>query len=98
MADPKLNLTMCAPAGDDPCFAEVGFDVPGASYTWAEVVLENVDISAAGADRVANARVIVRVCCDEHHLEIPYEEAIAVLERAKDRLLEGEIKVPPDQD
>ena len=79
---PTLNLTMCAPARDDQYFAEVGFDGPGASCTWAEVVLENVDTSAAGADRVANARVVVRAYGAEHHVEIPHEEAISVLERA----------------
>ena len=98
MADSTLRLMMCAPVSDDPYFAEVGFDVPGAACTWAEVVLANVDISAAGADRVANARVVVRVYCNEHHLEVPYEEAIGILERAKDRLLEGEMKVPPGWD
>jgi hypothetical protein len=98
MINSKLNLTMCAPGDDDAYFAEVGFDVADASCVWAEVVLANVDISAAGADRVANARVVVRVYCDEHHLEIPYAEVIRVLERARDRLLEGEMKVPPGRD
>ena len=98
MADPTLILTMCAPAGDDPYFAEISFEVPGVSYVWAEVVLGDVDISAEGADRVADARVLVRAYSDDHHVEIPYEEAISVLERAKLRLLEGEVRVPPGQD
>ena len=98
MADSTLRLTMCAPADDDPYFAEVGFDIGDASCVWAKVVLENVDIEAAGADRVANARVVVRLYCDEHHLDVRHEEAVAVLERAKDLLLEREVKVPPGQD
>ncbi len=66
MVDPTLILTMGAPAGDDPYFAEISFEAPGVSCVWAEVVLENVDISAAGADRVANARVVVRAYSDNH--------------------------------
>ena len=65
---------------------------------WAEVVLENVDTSAAGDDRVANARVVVRAYVDDYRVEIPYDEAIAVLERAKLRLLNGEVLVPPGWD
>ena len=68
------------------------------SCVWAEVVLENVDISAGGADRVANSRVVVRAYVDDYHVEIPFEEAISVLERAKLRVLEGEVVVPPGQD
>ena len=98
MADPTLTLTMCAPAGDDQYFAEISFEAPGVSCVWAEVVLENVDISAGGADRVANSRVVVRAYVDDHHVEIPFEEAISVLERAKLRVLEGEVVVPPGQD
>ena len=98
MADPTLILTMCAPAGDDQYFAEISFEAPGVSCVWAEVVLENVDISAGGADRVANARVVVRAYVDDYHVEIPFEEAISVLQRAKLRLLEGEVLVPPGQD
>jgi hypothetical protein len=95
---PTLNLTVCAPAGDDQYFAEVAFDVPGGSCTWAEVVLENVDSSVTGTDRVANARVVVRAFCEKHHVEIPYEDAISVLERAKRRLLDGEMNVPSGRD
>jgi hypothetical protein len=90
-----LNLTMCATADDDSYFAEIAFDAAGASCTWAEVVLENVDVSAAGADRVAQARVVLRVYCDDHRVNIPYEEAIGVLARARDRLLTGEMMVAP---
>ena len=89
---------MCAPGDDDPYYAEISFEAPGVSCTWAGVVLENVDISAAGEDRIANARVVVRVYSDEYCAEIPYDDVISVLERAKQRLLSGEVRVPAGHD
>ena len=93
----KLNVTMCAPA-DDPFFAEVGFDTSEGSHVWAELFLANVDTSASGTGRVANARVVVHVYAGGASIALSFEEVVAVLERAKRLLLDGEAKVPAGQD
>jgi hypothetical protein len=94
-AGPELELAFAAPSGDDPYFAEIGVTLGRAHYAWAEVFLEGVEESAEGPARVQNARVVVRMYFDSKHVDFPYEDVVATLERARSELLSSESHVPP---
>jgi hypothetical protein len=95
----ELHLTLCAPVDDDrEYFAEVSVaSDAGESYTWAEIHLEGVDESVEGPRRIENARPVVRLWIGETHFDVEYSEVVAMLERARTRLLVGESHVPPEQ-
>ena len=89
---------MCAPVGDDPAdyYAEVAVEASGVSHTWAEIYLDEVDVSAEGPRRVKNARALVRMWFGEKHFDVPYADVVAMMEEARTRLLVGESHVPPE--
>jgi hypothetical protein len=86
---------MCAPVDDDPAyFAELSVDAGSANHTWAEIYLENVDLSAEGPRRVEDARAVVRMWFGDRRFDVPYADVIAVMDAARTRLLVGESHVP----
>ena len=90
---------MCAPVDDDrDYFAELSVDSDtGENHIWAEMHLEDVDESAEGPPRVANARAVLRLWFDEAHFDVPLSDLVATLERARTLLFVGESHVPPHQ-
>ncbi len=98
MAKEGLSITMCAPADEDPYFAEISFETSEGSHVWAEMFLTNVNTSATGEGRVANASVVVRAYTGGAYVELSLDDAVGVLEAAKLRLLDGERRIPADQD
>ncbi|MGH3136268.1 MAG: hypothetical protein ACRDPV_07235 [Gaiellaceae bacterium] len=92
----ELRLTLCAPAEDDPRFAEISVDSAGANYTWAEIYLDSVHESAKGPRRVEAARPVVRMWFDGTHFDVPYAEVVATLDRARTLLLVAESHVAPE--
>ena len=91
---------MRAPVDDDLYVAAICVRTTSndGAADWAELYLENVNESAIGHARVADARVVVRTWLDNTYLEFPYDEAISALERARQRLLDGESRVQPVPD
>ena len=63
---------------------------------WIELFLQDVDETASGEQRTANARVMTRMWVDgdEHH-DFSYDAVLATLEKAKAILLEGEQERTP---
>ena len=63
---------------------------------WIELFLQDVDETASGEQRTANARVMTRMWVDgdEHH-DFSYDAVLAILEKAKAILLEGEQERTP---
>ena len=94
----ELRLTICAATDDSfpDYFAEIAVECRGTTYTWAEVYLDNVDVSAEGSSRVRDARVVVRTWFGDDHFDVPHSDVIAALEGARARLLEAESQVRPE--
>ena len=98
MSRPGLEIQMRAPVDDDLYLAAIQAYTNDGIGDWAELYLENADESAMGHARVVDARVIVRVWLGDSHLDVPYEEAVSTLERARQQLLDDESRVPPTPD
>ena len=97
---PEMHLEMRGYVDDDPGYSCAVMVSEGRRtddhWEWVELFLENVNERAQGEERVANARVIVRLWFGETHLDFPYSDAVLQLEKAKSLLIGGETKVPPE--
>jgi len=80
-----------ADSDEDLYFAEIRFQSRDGVAAWIELFLQDVDESAPGEQRTADAHVMTRMWVDgdEHH-DFSYDSVIAILEKAKAILLEAE--------
>jgi hypothetical protein len=83
-----FGMVKLYPVEGDSVIAELQYD----DDAWADLHLEGIDVEARGEERVANARVLLRLYgpAEEEYWDFDLAQAIEQLGEARDWLLEHE--------